>query len=457
MIDFKKIMNKKAWNNLIIGEEEQVGGGENGGWVKNLGSGGSIDNQSLKLRSTNNKRKTEEIQSESVTQRQTSFSTKKLKFSKLDHHKNEIGFNFLKSKEVIEEYLPSKIKEELGNSSCEEEEEEEEKEYQERKRRLKLQKQKYSKQIEFGFENESPILERGSNPLMTPSNSSFSSSSDNELFEKIMIEEPKNTTTQKEKIDEHWQDSDNDDDKKKKGESSNKYGSCSEDMITNLPESTNLQEIEEARKNSTNVKKKNSNNDCFACDWITTHSFGVKEDAAQNLVTIMHQGIGHIKTRRLAKLIHERFKKTIYFPTKEKLEKRDPTKPIKETERIKIWRTWQIYEHITEHINDPRFILFSQLERALARQNTLERMTFSYYRDPTGTQEFIHFDKDIDKANDLCQERILKILKSEPKKMLYYNESLPTASNVGEAMNPFKDYRFQDSDDSDDSDIDDND
>jgi len=232
-----------------------------------------------------------------------------------------------------------------------------------------------------------------------------------------------------------------------------------EDIIRNLPESRDLRKIEQARKiydlhNDINHKNKKKNKKfCFGCMWQDPHKVSISGDAVSIMMKTMYRYYGQIRTVELARIVHIQFMRDIYWPKKKELNSQfvilnnnnnnNYDNGNNNNNTMPIWRTYQIYDHLKNHVQDPRFFILNSIEELKTDSLNLKKMSYIYVRDDKTGNEYPSFDEKAIKLRLDINKRIWEIYSKLPKNMNFYNDQIPiNLDKAGTTINLHKNYEY---------------
>lgn len=174
--------------------------------------------------------------------------------------------------------------------------------------------------------------------------------------------------------------------------------------------------------------------ECFGCRFTSRVD---TKDPDQHIegdkINVMLQMFGALYGRytgeAAARAIHVFFRDEIYGPL------------IAKGYRIKMWRTWEIYEHFFEHTWDPRIILGEQVRNLRVLSSALHRTTFQKIEGGSGVKP----NKDnIDRALRV-DAALNRAMGMAPEKLLFYNPDFTVDfGRMGKNMNVMRNFALAD-------------
>lgn len=150
----------------------------------------------------------------------------------------------------------------------------------------------------------------------------------------------------------------------------------------------------------------NPPSECFKCMWGNAQYDAVNAKPLYQLFQLMEREVGRRDLRAVAKLVHKFFKHAIFLPM------------TRAGKRIHMWRTRDVYVHLTEHDCDPRIQMYRMLRELNQLGTVLMNETHTF--DPE-TRAVIPHPQVVRSALDTYKLR-LQIMSADPKKMLFHDE-----------------------------------
>lgn len=372
-------------------------------------------------------------------------SNRHLKFARNIDRSDGVSFDFVAPCELID-YLPKNLDcgDEWEYSSCDELElaEEEAKERRVIDRINKVTTTKVSnhwKSSSSSSSNESDDDNRDK-----PSNPQQRQRSNNKttIFGSDIEDDQEEGEQQQQRDENYWTGNKNtqqeEEEHNNNSSEDNASNYDSEEIIQNLPESRDLRRIEQSRKIQElhKLKKgKSSKELCFACQWQDPHKVTISADSVTIMMKTMYSLYGQIRTIDLSKIIHIQFMRDIWHPCKGF----DPNTGKK----MLIWRTYQIYDHLKTHVQDPRFFILNSIEELKEDAINLKRMSYRYVRDEKTGNEYPDYDEKAIKLRLDINKRLMEIYSKSAKGMNFYNDKLPVnLDQAGAIINLHKNFEF---------------
>ncbi len=184
--------------------------------------------------------------------------------------------------------------------------------------------------------------------------------------------------------------------------------------IRNIPQSSNLKELNKRRKIRQRLKLVNkkivekntdplSNIQCFGCQWYNTGDSKIQVKKIDILLKLIWDHYGQVDNKHLAKMAHIFFKNEIYLPMKKK-----------PGQKINNWTTSQILNHIENHTQEPRIWICESIKTFKLISKGLESMSFfkklsrtnnHLLNDSTSLieeEDICNPDDDNDELNNIC-------------------------------------------------------
>jgi hypothetical protein len=154
------------------------------------------------------------------------------------------------------------------------------------------------------------------------------------------------------------------------------------------------------------VRRGNPAPDCVKCRWGQIANLRVNSDDMQRLFEMMESDLGRYDFREVAKRVHRYYKYQIYLPC------------ISSGIDMPMWRTRDIYDHLTTHDNEPRLQLFRHVRK------TSDLLGYLYnnvvQEDEISKRPII--DTKMVKAYNETMTTFLRLQHAQPSKMLFYDE-----------------------------------
>jgi len=146
--------------------------------------------------------------------------------------------------------------------------------------------------------------------------------------------------------------------------------------------------------------------ECFRCMYGNQNYDAVNARPMHNLFTLMDSEIGRRDLRAVAKVAHEYFKHAIYEPM------------VRAGKRMFMWRTRDIYTHLTKHDFEPRIMIYSSLREI--NQLTTALINETHSENPI-TKQIVPNTAVIRAYIDTTKLK-LQIMGLNPKKQMFYDD-----------------------------------
>jgi len=162
-----------------------------------------------------------------------------------------------------------------------------------------------------------------------------------------------------------------------------------------------------------------SYSECFGCSIsymeIIDEDFASDSKAVRGVMDFIHSNYGKVDDIALAKGAHLLFKNTVYLPRR----KRGlPTL---------MWRTEMIYRHITKHSLDPHIYIGRCMKDCIKNQEIINKLLYTHNISEDGdTSELELNHKNMEQYVKIIT-LILNLYKSDPEKMLFFNDKISSA------------------------------
>jgi len=147
---------------------------------------------------------------------------------------------------------------------------------------------------------------------------------------------------------------------------------------------------------------------CFFCRNGNARYDAVNRVEMADLRELYHQGIGHSNPLALAKQVHMAYMRNLY----------------KDSQfsggTLRVWRTYEVLQHILEHDQDPRvkiWLMLIDANQSLACVKRIENV-----RDPASGEMIPTRHAD---AKRKWQEHVLRLYSATPETMNFYEASAP--------------------------------
>jgi hypothetical protein len=163
--------------------------------------------------------------------------------------------------------------------------------------------------------------------------------------------------------------------------------------------------------------------ECFYCMWGNAAYDSANARPVHDLFALMHSEIGRREMRAVAKTVHKYFKDAIYLPM------------VNAGKRMFMWRTRDIYRHLTEHDCEPRVVIYRTMQELNMLTSSLINETHSV--NPRTKQITTH-PNNIRAYLD-AKKFQWQLMNTNPKKLIYFDEraniDLSAASSTRGANN----------------------
>jgi hypothetical protein len=146
--------------------------------------------------------------------------------------------------------------------------------------------------------------------------------------------------------------------------------------------------------------------ECFYCMWGNAAYDSANARPVHDLFALMHSEIGRREMRAVAKTVHKYFKDAIYLPM------------VNAGKRMFMWRTRDIYRHLTEHDCEPRVVIYRTMQELNMLTSSLINETHSV--NPRTKQITTH-PNNIRAYLD-AKKFQWQLMNTNPKKLIYFDE-----------------------------------
>lgn len=169
---------------------------------------------------------------------------------------------------------------------------------------------------------------------------------------------------------------------------------------------------------------------CFCCMFGSSQDPAIDGTALNELMDLIRQNYGISGNRFVARLAHCYFMNHIYIPLK--LDGKD----------IPLCKSIDFLRHIEGHSNDPVIHLGQTIMKYKKVNSILKNMLFMVKRDESG-MEYFTWDRNTLRYILETDKQIIALYKTNPKDMLFYNESFRIDTSVsGKFFNFHKNIVF---------------
>lgn len=157
-------------------------------------------------------------------------------------------------------------------------------------------------------------------------------------------------------------------------------------------------------------KLKHTDSMCVGCTLGSITADATRGTIVNKMLELMNAKYGQIPNSMLARQIHEFYKNEIYNVMKLKGKK------------IKIWRTFEIKEHLENHSNEPRIFIGEMLKTLKNELRSINNMCFKEIESSELGKKLVLDINNIKMRNEILKH-IYILYKTDPKQLNFYNEN----------------------------------
>lgn len=148
--------------------------------------------------------------------------------------------------------------------------------------------------------------------------------------------------------------------------------------------------------------------ECFKCMWGNPQYDAVNALPAHQLTMLMESEIGRLELRAIAKLVHKFYKHAIYLPM------------VRAGKKIFMWRTRDVYLHLTEHTYEPTVQRYRDVRKIDALIDVLLNETHTF--DPK-THRLVAVVPNINSLERMMKLKWMLMEKKDTRNMAFYDEN----------------------------------